>query len=148
MIVAITGHRARDCRSEEDVRTRFRQVFEVFSPQHIICGAANGVDLWAADEARLLDIDIWVARPWAGHSPVAGDEQLYSRVIEAASRVVNVDESPKYLGPWMYHNRNEWMIDNSTHVLAYFNGKEKGGTYACLRYARRAGRPIRNIYDT
>lgn len=147
MEIAVTGHRRRDCEPESVVRQKFREVFENVGPDVVINGLCNGVDLWAADEARLLGIEIWSARPWAGHGPVSGDEELYATIVEASSRVVDVDKSNDYPGPWAYYKRNEWMVDNSTHVLAYIRpDKTSGGTHACVRYARKVGRPVRNIY--
>lgn len=129
------------------MRGRFWATFEEVNPDVVICGMANGCDLWSADEARLLGIEVWAAKPWAGHRPRKEDEELYARIIEYASRVVNIDESETYPGPWVYHKRNEWMVDNSTHVLAYLNPqKSKGGTYACVAYAHKTEKPVRNIW--
>jgi uncharacterized phage-like protein YoqJ len=144
-IVAFTGHRPEDCRSEEDVRRRFRDSLDTLKVSTIITGMAAGVDLWAADEARMLGIKIWCAKPWAGHSSRWGDEELYQRIIDAASRVVNVVDYQIYPGPWCYQKRNEWMVDHADRVLAYFSGKN-GGTYNCLKYAIKMERPWENLY--
>lgn len=146
MIIAITGHRSEDCEPEVDVRERLRNSFNDAKPSVVIVGMANGVDLWAGDEAISLSIPVWAAKPWKAHGPRQDDIELYARVIEGAARVVNVDEAESYIGPWLYHKRNEWMVDHATHVLAYWSGKKSGGTYACLRYAIKQQVPIRNIY--
>lgn len=146
MIIAVTGHRSEDCEDESIVRNKLRAAFEDAAPDAVIVGMANGVDLWAGAEAIGLGIDVIAARPWATHAARNDDAELYASVIEGASRVVVVDEAESYLGPWLYHKRNEWMVDNATHVLAYWSGKKSGGTYACLRYAMRTQKPIRNIY--
>lgn len=149
MIIAVTGHRSEDCGADETtVRGRLREAL-VRAPSAedhvVICGMANGVDLWAGDEARILGYDVWAAKPWAGHQPRRADRELYARIIAHASRVVNVVESLEYPGAWCYQKRNEWMVDHATHVLAYWSGKEKGGTYNCIKYAR-GKKPIRNVY--
>lgn len=149
MIIAVTGHRSEDCEDETTVRRKLREglAHAAFRDDVVvICGMANGVDLWAADEAIGLGYEVWAAKPWAGHGPRQSDRELYAKVIEAASRVVNVTEQDEYPGPWAYHKRNEWMVDNATHVLTYWSGKESGGTYACLNYARKQNKPIRNVY--
>lgn len=107
---------------------------------------AAGLDLWAADEARLLGLDVWAARPWAGHQPRREDAELYQRIIDYSSRVVIVTEVEEYPGPWVYHKRNEWMVDHADAVLCYWSGKESGGTYACRNYAKKVGKPVANIY--
>lgn len=146
MIIAVTGHRSNDCEPEEVVRKKFRDALEPHQTSVLITGMANGVDLWAADEARLLGIEIWAAKPWSGHGPREGDEELYERIIDAASKVVDVTEQDEYPGPWCYHKRNEWMVDHATHVLAYWSGKKSGGTFACCNYAKKKEVPVRNIY--
>ena len=148
MIVALTGHRSEDCEPEEVVRQKFRTVF-TYTPgiSTVITGMANGVDLWAGDEARLLGLELWAAKPWAGHTPRTEDTELYAGIIEASSRVVNVVEEVDFPGNWCYHKRNHWMVDNATHVLAYLNpAATRGGTFECVKYAR-GKKPIRNIYE-
>lgn len=147
MIIALTGHRSESCEPENVVRQKFRTVFRYTEGiTAVITGMANGVDLWAGDEARLLGIDLWAAKPWTGHGPRKDDAEIYAEIIGAASQVVNVVDREDFPGNWCYHKRNEWMVDNATHVLAYWNGTESGGTYACRNYAKKVGRPIRNIY--
>ena len=150
IVVALTGHRSEDCEYEPTVRRKFRNVIEdVPEIGTVICGMANGFDLWAGEEALGLGLELWAYRPWAGHKARRGDEALYARVLEGASRVVNVDESLTYRGPWQYHNRNHRMVDDSDRVLAYWNGKEEGGTYECLQYALHKAVPkrkYRNVY--
>lgn len=147
MIIAGTGHRPEDSEAEEVVRTKARNALRYSGATHFICGMAAGYDLWAGDEARLLGLELWAAKPWAGHEPRAQDAELYATLIEYASKVVNVSEEVKYPGPWCYHARNHWMVDNATHVLAYLNPEAtRGGTYECVKYAR-GKKPIRNIYE-
>jgi len=146
MIVAGTGHRPEDAEAEEVVRTKARAALRYSGAHVFICGMAAGFDLWAGDEARLLGMEVWAAKPWAGHGPRKEDEQLYAGIIEAASRVVNVVDQDEYPGPSSYHARNHWMVDNATHVLAYLNPLARaGGTYQCVKYAR-GKKPIRNIF--
>lgn len=146
MIVAVTGHRPQDCEAETIVRQKFRTALRYSGADVVISGMAAGVDLWAGDEADGLGIPIWCAKPWAGHTARKEDEELYRKLIARAEKVVNVTPFDDYPGPWVYHKRNEWMVDNATHVLAYWNGKESGGTYACRQYAKKVEKPIRNIY--
>jgi len=148
MIIAVTGHRSEKCEDETTVRGKLRAGLERASdePERIlICGMANGVDLWAADEAISLGFEIWAAKPWCGHKPRGADSELYTRVLAAASRVVNVIDQDTYPGPWCYQVRNEWMVDNATHVLAYWDGVKKGGTWNCVNYAD-GKKLIRNVY--
>jgi len=112
----------------------------------VICGMANGVDLWAGNVALDLGLPVIAAKPWAGHGPRKSDVALYERIIKEAVEVVDVNLSETYIGPWLYQVRNEWMVDNATHVLAYYNGAPKGGTFNCLKYANKKKKPVRNVY--
>jgi len=151
MKIALTGHRSEDCRSEEDVRNRIRGALSS-APEPIevvITGMANGVDLWGGNEALDLGLPVIAAKPWRGHGPRKSDIALYQRILDEAVEVVDVDPYDEYRGPWVYQKRNEWMVDNGTHVLAYYSGKGRGGTFNCLEYAYKV-RPkdnIRNVYD-
>lgn len=148
MIVAVTGHRSEQCQSEEVVRNRVRPVLDAFRPDFVIVGMANGVDLWTGDVALDLELPVWAARPWAGHQPRKDDAELYAKILENASRIDVVHEGLEYPGPWVYHKRNEFMVDNATHVLAYLNpAVASGGTFACVKYARNvAHKPVKNVY--
>ena len=146
MIVAGTGHRPENCEDESIVRTKARVKLQ-YTPgiEVFISGMASGFDLWAADEALNLGIEVWAARPWAGHTHRKSDRELYERICAEASRVVNVVESEDYPGVWVYHNRDRWMVDNADVIMAYWNGWESGGTYRTVEYAR-GKKPITNVY--
>jgi uncharacterized phage-like protein YoqJ len=150
LTVAGTGHRPEDAEDEGIVRikarTKLRYPNKLGRAGTFICGMASGFDLWAGDEALDLGLEVIAARPWAGHEPRKADRELYDKIIAAASRVVNVHESEDYPGPWVYQKRNEWMVDNADVVMAYWSGKEKGGTWNCVEYTRKVKKPLTNIY--
>lgn len=147
MIIAGTGHRPEDAEAENVVRTKARVALQSSGAEVFICGGASGFDLWAGDEARLLGIEVWFAKPWTGHTFRKADAALYASLVEAAGRVINVVEQDTYPGVWVYHNRDKWMVDNCTHVLAYLHPDARsGGTYGTVQYAR-GKKPIRNIYE-
>lgn len=140
MLIAGTGHRPEDMPESENwvrfkIRTKLEHTLNNQPIDVVISGMASGYDLWLADEALNLGIDVVAAKPWAGHKPRKADRELYESVIERAGFVVDVHEAEKYPGPWVYHDRNHWMVENATHLLAYYTGKEEGGTYECWTYA-------------
>ena len=151
MIIAGTGHRPEDSEPESYVRTKARVKLQYPNKSGLvietfITGMAAGFDLWAGDEALNLGLDVWAAVPWKGHKPRKGDEALYERILAGASKIVWLNDSETYPGAFVYPNRNHWMVDNCDAVMAYWSGKEKGGTYECITYAREAKKPIANIY--
>ena len=146
MKVAGTGHRPEDAEAENVVRLKARVKLRYSPADCFISGMAAGFDLWAADEAILLGMEVIAAVPWRGHEPRKGDEDLYNRVLGHASRVVYVTDTEEFPGPKAYHKRNHWMVDNADAVLAYLNPeKESGGTYECVKYAR-GRKPVANIW--
>jgi uncharacterized phage-like protein YoqJ len=153
MIVCGTGHRPEDSEPEGIVRLKAATKLR-YTPgvQQFVTGMAAGFDLWAGDEARMLGIDIVCAVPWRGHEPRVADRKLYSELMAAAKTIKYVLDEEDYPGPWVYQKRNEWMVDNSEAVMAYWSGVEKGGTWNCVKYARaqKKKRPelkITNIYN-
>jgi uncharacterized phage-like protein YoqJ len=48
---------------------------------------------------------------------------------------------------WGLHARNEAMVDGADVLVAFWNGKRSGGTYACLRYALTRARPPRPAWN-
>lgn len=148
MIVAGTGHRPEQCEDEGVVRLKASiKLRDTEGVETFISGMAAGFDLWAADEAIDLGIPVIAARPWAGHKPRNGDEELYQKVLDNAIEIVDVMDAERYPGPQVYDLRNQWMVDNATHLMAYWSGVEKGGTWNCVQYARDQDHiKIANIY--
>lgn len=148
LIIAGTGHRPNQCEQEYVVRSKARTKLRYSKAETFISGMAPGFDLWAADEALDLGINVIAVRPWATHEAGSEFEELYLKVSNLATKVVNVSDSDHYTGPQMYHARNEWMVDNATHVMSYMHPECKtGGTYACVQYAKKKGKPVANIYN-
>lgn len=147
MIVGLSGHRSEGCETESIVRTKARVKLQYKEGlTFVITGMANGFDLWAADEALSLGLGVWCARPWKGHRPRKGDEELYDKILTAASRVVDITEHEEYPGPWCYAVRNHWIVDNCDLMMIYWSGKETGGTKEAREYAMSVKKPIANIY--
>ena len=107
-----------------------------------ISGMAMGVDLWAAEivlERKKTNpgIHLIAATPWGGFANRWHDDwkALYDTVWKSADLTKIVCDH--------YHNgvfqqRNEWMVDHSSRVIACYSG-EKGGTRNTIEYAHRKG---------
>lgn len=145
--MVITGHRSEKIADVRRVREAVRASLIEAQPDVVVCGMANGFDLYAGHEAVNLGFNVWCAKPWAGHKPRKGDEPLYNAITMFAEKIVDVDLSERYLGPWLYQKRNEWMVNQGTHILAYWDGSS-GGTKNCLDYNRRTKKlRVRNLYE-
>ena len=44
--------------------------------------------------------------------------------------------------------RNQWMIDNSSQVLALYDGSGSGGTFNCLEYAKQSDKSVSNVWSS
>jgi len=66
---------------------------------------------------------------------------LHQIVLGAASEVVTL--ASKY-HPQAYHDRNRYMVDHSTQLICYYDGK-KGGTHFTVKYAEERGLTIINV---
>ena len=114
-----------------------------------ITGMARGIDIWAGQtvlKQRALnsDIKLVAVSPYKGFEEKWPDEwkQQYSFLIRWADAV-------RYLFPAysreVFQKRNDWMVNRSSLVIAFYNG-EPGGTRNTLRYAKRQGVPVVNLY--
>lgn len=74
------------------------------------------------------------------------EKEEYFKQIEIADEVIMVDSLEKYkvkgLANETYHpakmdKRNRYMVDNSNIIIALWNGDKTGGTYNCIKYAKR-----------
>lgn len=112
----------------------------------IITGMALGWDMALADAALALKIPYIAAVPFTGQeskwSPLL--QTHYRRLLESAEKVEVVCRGPYSV--WKMEERNQWMVDNCTRVLALWDGS-KGGTYNCIQYAKMVDVPIDNVWD-
>ena len=141
-----TGHRPEKLNaSEEEVKSWLEsQIDQAIIDGYVtfITGCAMGVDIWAGQivlrkKAENPEIHLIAATPWPGFSSRWNDEwrQQYSELLKNADLVINVCSH--------YHNgvfqqRNEWMVDHSNRVIAFFNGAP-GGTKNTIDYAENKG---------
>jgi uncharacterized phage-like protein YoqJ len=143
--VAITGHRPEDLKNPEWVHATLKDVLTQINPDILYQGMAAGADLLSAQIAYELSIPFVAAKPWATHTPRLEDSELYEWVLDNAFEVVDVSSLRYYAGPFLYHARNEYMVDHADIVVAIWNGHKKGGTAACVRYANRKNKPLIQI---
>ncbi len=110
--------------------------------RHFICGMATGCDFYFCEAVLALreehpEVTIEAAIPFEGQSAAWTSEQKqrYLRLVSECDyqTVVQRDYSPD-----CYMNRNRYMVDSSSVLIAAYNGR-KGGTMNTLLYAMRSG---------
>lgn len=135
---AFTGHRPEKLHmSEKDARALLcrsieRAIKEGYTT--FITGMAKGIDIWAAEavlDLKLLhpEVKLVCALPFPNF------EKNAPHIIQKADFVHTV--MPSY-SIHAFQKRNEWMVDNSSLVIAIFQG-EKGGTENTVKYAEKHG---------
>lgn len=157
MILAGTGHRpdklgGYDRRLFNDLCDFAAVVLTGIRPSGVISGMALGWDQALAVACVRLSIPFVAAVPFVGFEsrwPSASQED-FKKLIMAAEALYVVCEDWQVADagvPWALMERNKWMVDNSTDLLALWNGDRHGGTFNCIQYAKEGRRNIVNVWS-
>lgn len=100
----------------------------------LISGGALGIDQFWMEVGLHLGLSVIAALPFEGYDAKwpKSDKQKYADLLDKCSEVRYICE-PGYVASKL-QKRNEWMVDNSNLLVAYWNGST-GGTNNCLQYA-------------
>ena len=116
-----------------------------------ITGMARGVDIWAGQAVLKLRaqnpaIKLVAASPYKGFEDRWSDawKEQYSFLLQWADAVRYI--CPGY-SKGAFQKRNEWMVDRSSRVIAFYNG-ESGGTRNTIRYADSKGVQVINLLQS
>ena len=71
------------------------------------------------------------------------DRRCYDELIEKADEVIVLSE---HYYPRCFLDRDEFMVCNATQIIAYYDGRESGGTYYTIKKARELGISVTNLY--
>lgn len=151
-ICCFTGHRPEKLNyTKEQIKTKLNlYIDEAIASGYntFISGMAQGSDLWAAEiiiEKKLKNksLSLICAVPYKGFSSKwnFADKSKYRYILENATSVYYI--SPIYT-PYCFQARNIWMVDQSSLVIAVFNGSN-GGTMNTIKYAVKKDITIKNI---
>ncbi len=160
MYCCFTGHRPEQLpwgANEEDPRcTLLKASLDSVINQAITdgytdfyCGMARGIDTYAAEtvlEKMKTDKNILLHAvlpcPDQHEAWPEKDRIRYERILDLSSSRTLI--SPVYTDTCML-TRNRFMVDNSTRLIAVWNGYFKGGTAYTVRYAKKQGKEIHLI---
>lgn len=150
---AFTGHRFYDFSQREFIQERLTSaISEAYDHgiRNFISGFALGIDLMAAQlvqslKCNLPGISLTAAIPFAGQAERYNiyDKRVYGRLLELADKVIVLSDC---YYPRCFLDRDEFMVENASYLIAYYDGREKGGTYYTIKKARARGIPIINVY--
>lgn len=150
---AFTGHRFYYFSQREFIQERLTSVIsEAYDHgiRNFISGFALGIDLMAAQlvqslKCNLSGISLTAAIPFEGQAERYNiyDKRVYRRLLELADKVIVLSDC---YYPRCFLDRDEFMVENASYLIAYYDGREKGGTYYTVKKARARGIPIINVY--
>ena len=113
-----------------------------------ISGLAYGVDIWAAEivirlKDRFSNLHLVAAVPFPDFA-----EQWTSDWQARYKRLLSASEYVKYLEPEYtqaaYQERNIWMVNHASLVIAVYNGKPSG-TRNTINYAKECRIPVKYL---
>lgn len=150
---AFTGHRFYDFSQREFIQERLTSaISEAYDHgiRNFISGFALGIDLMAAQlvqslKCNLPGISLTAAIPFEGQAERYNiyDKRVNGRLLELADKVIVLSDC---YYPRCFLDRDEFMVENASYLIAYYDGREKGGTYYTVKKARARGIPIINVY--
>lgn len=150
---AFTGHRFYDFSQREFIQERLTSaISEAYDHgiRNFISGFALGIDLMAAQLVQSLKCDLpgislTAAIPFEGQAERYNiyDKRIYRRLLELADKVIVLSD---YYYLRCFLDRDKFMVENASYLIAYYDGREKGGTYYTVKKARARGIPIINVY--
>lgn len=131
--IAITGHRDIGKRTVDAAKWWVSQIAQKYPQSTIITGGALGTDMLVATLAIKAGLKSKVYLPFEFETHTsrwnATSKTAFRWVLER-SEVVVVGGSEYSVR--LYFRRNERMVDNADLVLAFYDGREDGGTVGCI----------------
>ena len=151
--LAFTGHRTVPVERQNEIRARLVEVVSVACKSGITCfysGMAMGFDLMAAEavlslKGRYPNIRLIAVVPFRRQSCrwPSIEKERYQKIISQADRVIVLSE---YYFKGCLLRRNDFMLEHSCGVIAFYDGKPYGGTFYTCREALKKGMDIVNLY--
>ena len=92
-----------------------------------------------------LDIRLTAVIPFRGQPGKfnPADKERYHFILGKADDMVCLSET-YFDGCFL--RRNDYMLNHASHIIAYYNGEPKGGTFYTYRRAERMKLKITNLY--
>lgn len=143
-----TGHRSYDGSRRAELECAIRELY-ARGYRNFLCGMAVGFDLAAAEAVLALrnelpEISLVAVIPFEGMERKFSEEDKvrFRDILTSADKVVSL--APHY-SVELYSLRNNFLVDNSSAVIAYFDGSKGGTAYTVRRAIKRLHRYI-NLY--
>jgi uncharacterized phage-like protein YoqJ len=143
MILGMTGHRT--IINYNATYLAFQNILNELKPEYTICGVAVGADQLFAVICIRLGIPFIAAVPFVGQECKWPEhvQKQYKKILTNAKEVIIVSDGD--YSNQKFHIRNEWIVDHSDKLLAYYDGSVRSGTGNCYNYAKKINKEIIRI---
>lgn len=156
-VCAFTGHRPKsfpwkynetafDCVLLKEVLSEQIKALANRGVTDFLSGMAQGTDLWCSQIVLDLkkenpELKLRCILPCKGQESkwTASAQERYRSILVQANEVVYVGQ--EYNRDCMLE-RNRWLVEHSSILLAAYNGSFRSGTGATVRYALKQGREV------
>ena len=153
--VAFSGHRIIAEERKDEIRKKLRgkiRLLYAMGINNFYCGMALGFDMLAAEEvislkAELSKLKLIAVVPYDGQSErwSTREQNRYLDILDKADDTILLN---KHYFKGCLLRRNDYMLSHSCGLIAFFDGKPKGGTFYTCRKAKSMGMDIINLYKT
>ena len=135
MKVMITGHRPPRLRGrEKEVSAWIEEQLRELNPGECINGMAMWTDQIFANKAKEMGFPLMNVYPF---------KRKFHPLEEYLNENATIVYARQNYSKQAYYERDCMMVDMADIVLAVWDGKEVGGTWLTIDYARKQGKEIR-----
>jgi uncharacterized phage-like protein YoqJ len=153
--IAFTGHRSNRIITDRETLTQEVEnaIITYYSRgfRHFMTGMSEGFDLLTAEAVLKIknlhtDIKLIPVMPFTGQARRYSDEdkRRYENILKQCDESVMVTD--RYF-TGCFHRRNDFMIDNASLVIAYYDGIKNGGTHYTVEQAKTKQIPVINVLE-
>ena len=153
--VCFSGHRNIPFAWRSDLKQRLKsEITKAYADgfRCFYCGMAMGFDLLAAEAAlslqsELRDLQVIAVVPFRGQSDRWSKEAQakYDAILRIVDDVVVLSE--RYFNGCLL-KRNDYMVNHSSRLIAYYDGLNKGGTFYTVKKAGQNGLEVVNLHNS
>ena len=153
--VAFSGHRTIAEDRKDEIRKKLSgkiRLLYAMGITNFYCGMALGFDMLAAEEVISLKVELPNLKliaviPYDGQNErwSAREQDRYWDILDKADDAILL--SKHYFNGCLLR-RNDYMLSHSCGLIAFFDGKPKGGTFYTCRKAKSMWMDIINLYKS
>lgn len=151
--LAFTGHRFYEYRLHDKIVARLTAtILEAYENgvRCFVSGFAMGFDLIAAETVLTVknihtDICLVAVLPYREQSERYNQysKRKYDDLLSKADQTIVLSEN-YYTRCFL--DRDDFLVENSSMIVAYYDGRNRGGTFYTMNQAERHKVPVVNLY--